>query len=346
MEYTVRSGDTLWRIAKRFFGTPEKWNVIAQDNNIARAQRLMVGDKLILRDVLLINREGDTGNMEAIPTSSDVPEHAPSLIPGRAFLFVIADEVNPLQAKVVRKVMVNPQMAARTAARLGRPVELMPDPSIFGIHPTGPESPVSMGRHVMNLKPSPFSSASTHPFGAPRFSGSSFWIDVDGARAAGATFHDTAAILSDLDRIAKKMRKPADVAKIEGFKELVRGDREILVRGSVPAGAIKGSGTMALTRGLQVVQVVGFVVTAVELAQATEKSIATRSAKPMAAEGIRQVGGWAMAWGGVKLGGAAGVALGVETGPGAILAGAAGALVGGFAGYLGFDWVADQVDPN
>lgn len=103
---------------------------------------------------------------------------------------------------------------------------------------------------------------------------------------------------------------------------------------------------MALTRGLQVVQIVGFVVTAVELTQATSRSLATRSAKPITAEGIRQVGSWAMAWGGMKLGGVAGAAVGIETGPGAILFGAAGALAGGFAGYMGFDWVADHLDPN
>lgn len=70
----------------------------------------------------------------------------------------------------------------------------------------------------MNLKPSPYSSASTHPFGAPRFSGSPFWVDVDAAKAAGATFHHADDIIADLDRIAGKMRKPADIAKIEELK--------------------------------------------------------------------------------------------------------------------------------
>lgn len=306
----------------------------------------MVGDHLMLRDALITQRTSNPPATRAPGTPSSQPEHAPSVIPGRAFLFVLADEIDPLRPKVVRKVMVNPKMAARVSTSLGRPIQLMSNPTIFGLRPTGPDAPVTLGRHVMNFKPSPFSSASTHPFGAPRFSGSPFWIDVDAAKATGATFHDANDIIADLDRIAGKMRKPADIAKIEQLKQLVRGDREILIRGSVPATAIKGGTAMALTRGLQGVQVVGFVVTAVELSQATQRSVATRSAAPIAAEGIRQVGGWAMAWGGMKLGGVAGAAVGIETGPGAILFGAAGAMAGGFAGYMGFDWIADQLDAN
>jgi hypothetical protein len=75
----------------------------------------------------------------------------------------------------------------------------MANPSTFGLQPTGPEAAVTMGRHAMNLKPSPYSSASTHPFGAPRFSGSPFWVDVDAAKAAGATFHNADDIIAALD---------------------------------------------------------------------------------------------------------------------------------------------------
>lgn len=346
MQYVVRPGDTLWGIAGTHFGAPEKWTAIAQDNHLSRPNRLMVGERLILRDELVAQRPVGVPATGIPPKPSSEPQHAPSVIPGRAFLFVLADEIDPLRQKVVRKVMVNPKMAARVSTRLGRPVQLMPNPSIFGLQPTGPDAAVTMGRHAMNLKPSPFSSASTHPLGAPRFSGSPFWVDVDATKAAGATFHNADDIVADLDRIAGKMRKPGDIAKIEELKRLVRGDREVLIRGSIPATAIKGTTAMALTRGLQVVQVVGFVVTAVELTQATQKSMATRSAAPIAAEGIRQVGGWAMAWGGMKLGGVAGAAVGIETGPGAIVFGAAGALAGGFAGYMGFDWIADQIDSN
>lgn len=345
MQYIVRPGDTLWAIAGAHFGAPEKWTVIARDNHLSRPARLMVGERLTLRDTLLEPCEGTPASAAAARPSPE-PQHAASVIPGRAFLFVLADEIDPSRRKVVRKVMVNPKMAARAAVRLGRPFQLLADPSIFGLHPTGPDASVTMGHHVMNIKPSPFSSASAHPLGAPRFSGSPFWIDVDAARAAGATFHDADEIVADLERIAGKLQKPADIAKIRDLERLVRGDREVLIRGSVPASAVKGPAAMAITRGLQGVQIVSFVVTALELTQATRTSMAAGSAAPIAAEGIRQVGGWAMAWGGMKLGGLAGAAVGIETGPGALVSGAAGALVGGFAGYMGFDWIADQIDAN
>ncbi|WP_232520178.1 hypothetical protein [Ralstonia solanacearum] len=258
----------------------------------------------------------------------------------------MADEINPARSKVVRKVMVNPAMAKAYAARLGHPVPVMPNPEVFGMHPTNPTSNLPPGRHALGMQPSPYSSASSHAFGAPRFSGSRFWIDVDKARAAGATFHDTGEILADLDRIAAKARGGNAAANIERIKRLVQADREVLVQGAVPANAVKGAASMALTRGLQGVQVVGFAMTAVDLSRATQKSIVRDSAKPIVAESVRQAGGWATAWAGMKLGAAGGAVLGFETGPGAVVTGAIGTVVGGTAGYFGLDWIADHIDAN
>lgn len=169
MQYVIRPGDTLWGIAETYFGAPEKWTLIAQGNHLSRPSRLMVGERLKLRDELVTQRPANAPARGVPSKPSSEPQHAPSVIPGRAFLFVLADEIDPLRQKVVRKVMVNPKMAARVSTRLGRPVQLMPNPSIFGLQPTGPDAAVTMGRHAMNLKPSPFSSASTHPLGAPSF---------------------------------------------------------------------------------------------------------------------------------------------------------------------------------
>jgi hypothetical protein len=198
----------------------------------------------------------------------------------------------------------------------------------------------------MGLKPSPFISASTRPLGAPRFSGNPFWIDVDRARVAGATLHETNEIIADLNRIAQKTRGHADIARIEEFKKLVATDKEVLIRGAVPATAVKGAGTMALTRGLQGVQIVSFVITAVDLGHAASKSVTAGSVNPIAAESVRQGGSWASAWGGAQLGASAGALVGIETGPGAVLFAAGGSVVGSFLGYLGFDWIADHIDPN
>jgi hypothetical protein len=242
--------------------------------------------------------------------------------------------------------MVSSALSQKLSMQLGQPIPVVANPERFGFHPTEPTSPVTMGRHAMGLKPSPFSSASKSALGPSRFSGSRFWIDVEQARQAGATFHDTEEILADLDRIARKTAKAADLARIDRIKGLVRADAEVLIRGSVPAAAIKGASAMALTRGLQGVQIIGFAMTAIDVTHATQRSIREGSMKPIAAETVRQVGGWAAAWAGVKLGAAGGALLGIETGPGAILTGAVGGLIGGVAGYYGFDWVADHISAN
>ena len=54
-------------------------------------------------------RSGSTQPRQQPPPSA--ANQSASLIPGRAFLFVLSDEVNPVTRKVVRKVMVNPRMA-------------------------------------------------------------------------------------------------------------------------------------------------------------------------------------------------------------------------------------------
>jgi hypothetical protein len=345
MDYVVEPGDTLWSIAARRCGDPYRWQAIANENRLQHPHRLIVGQRLTLHDSWLQSGLSTPVIAQAAPAGRSF-EHSTSVIPGRAFFFVLADEVNPMRPKVVRKVMVNGSMAQEWARRLGQPVPTMPNPEKFGLHPTDPHSPVSLGRHAMGMKPSPFSSASTLPLGTGRISGSRFWIDVKKAEQAGATLHDTAEIVADLDRIAAKARRTADVEKIERIKGLVRADAEVAIKGSVPASAIKGPAAMALTRGLQGVQVIGFAMTAIDVKNAVQKSVEQQSIKPVTAESIRQVGGWASAWAGVKLGGLAGAAVGIETGPGAVVTGAVGAIAGGVAGYMGFDWIADHIDEN
>lgn len=347
MNYTVKVGDTLWAVAARLCGDPGKWRGIAEDNKIGANARIMVGDELSIRDAWLAPAAQTGATAAGQPPAGAGQEHRGSLIPGRAFTFVLADEINPVTRKVVRRVLVNPRMAAEISANIGRQLPVFPHPERFGLRPSGPSgSPITAGRHAMNFKPSPFMSASSHPLGAQRFKGSPFWIDVDRARAAGATFHETEEIIADLKRIAAKTRKPADLAKIEHFKKLVIGDKEVLIRGAVPAAAVKGAGAMALTRGLQGVQIVSFVVTAADLGRAGEKSIATGSVRPISAESVRQAGSWASAWATAKLGASVGALMGIETGPGAVLFAAGGAVAGGFFGYLGFDWIADHIDAN
>jgi hypothetical protein len=348
MDYAVRAGDSLWRIAATHFGDPAKWREIAHDNHLHHHVRLLVGQRLHLRDSLVTRPKNAAppAHVSSPPAVTVSFEHSTPLVPARGFFFVLADEVNPLRQKVVRKVMVSPAVSQKLSLQLARPIPVMPNPEQLGLHPTGPGSSVSIGRHAMGMKPSSFSSASNSMLGPSRIGGSRFWIDVEKAQRAGATFHDTEEILADLDRIARKTAKAADLARIERIKGLVRADAEVLIKGSVPAAAVKGVPAMALTRGLQGVQIVGFAMTAIDVTRATQRSIREGSVKPIAAETVRQVGGWAAAWAGVKLGAAGGALLGVETGPGAIATGAVGGLIGGVAGYYGFDWIADHISPN
>ena len=94
-----------------------------------------------------------------------------------------------------------------------------------------------------------------------------------------------------------KTRVPVKVAErecIKGLSQVV--DREILVQGRVTAAAVKGAAGVALARGLRVVEGVGIVLTAYDLKQAGVKSYRQGSARPLAAESVRQAGGWAWVW--------------------------------------------------
>ena len=250
---------------------------------------------------------------------------------GRAFLFVLADEVLP-SGKVVRKVMVAPDhLASATLVR---------NPEVFGFAPRAPGAAVSIGEHALGNNTSPYLSASTKPRGAPNFAGEPFYVDVAKAKAAGVRLYTTDEIIADLRRLA--LERPELRYRVDKLISVIKSvEGEVLLEGHVPAAAVKSATSMALTRGLRVVQFVGIVVSVYDLAKAGQQSIETHSTVPITREGIRQVGGWGGAVIGMKIGGTVGAAVGIETGPGAILTGAVGAVIFGTAGYLGADWVAN-----
>ena len=282
-------------------------------------------------------------NATATRAGSSVAHAAPekrraSHLPAQAFFFVLADEFNPFRKKLVRRVIfphgvTNPELVA-----------MILNPERYGFSPRDPHSPVSIGRHVLGRTDSKFVSASKLPFGSPRFDGKSYYIDAAKVKAAGGTIHNGDAIARDLSRIAGRTNDPDFKAYLEAIrKKAIAVDREVLVEGHIPAGAVKGAAAMALTRGLQFVQGVGIVVSAYDLGRAAATSYGTHSVVPIAKETVRQAGGWGGAWAGAELGGAAGLAVGIETGPGAIITGLVGGLVGGVAGFMGADWVASRM---
>ncbi len=261
------------------------------------------------------------------------PTPAASLDPldnGRAFLFVLADEILP-SGKVVRKVAMVPTGFAQQT--------YFGNPEVFGMAPPDPLAPISIGQHALGSNQSPFLSASSLPHGAPNIDGTPFWIDKAKAEAAGVKFHSTEEIVADLRRLeAADPRLKVRVDKL--INAITNVEKEVLLEGPVPATAIKGATAMRLTQGLRFVQFVGMALTVVDMTRAANQSIKTHSAVPLAAETIRQTGSWSGALLGARIGGMAGAAVGVETGPGAIITGAVGALIFGTAGYFGADWVA------
>lgn len=341
MEYVVRYGDRLDLIAQCTLGAAWRWREIAGMNQIdQRRVEIFIGQRLRLPF-------GARAVTSANFCRADIPHaHADGsaiLLPatrtvGVGHVFFIADEWNPAAKKLVRRVVV---IKGDNAADILHGVL---DPQRHGFTPRDPASPVSLGRHVLGRNDSQFISTSELPKGATRFGGEPYWIDVAKLRASGATIHDGAAIGADPDRIAAKTRNPAFRAQIEQIRKLAMADGEVVVQGAIPAGAVKGAGMVAATRGMQFVAGVGIVLTIYDLEQASVVSYRTQSARPIAAATVRQVGGWSGAWAGAELLGAGGAAVGIETGPGALVTGAVGAVVGGVLGYFGADIIARHIE--
>jgi hypothetical protein len=364
MNYRVKHGDSLWSIAETHLGDGQRWTDIAKLNHLVTPYVILVEQHLHLPD------DRSPAITPAIKMHLGVmPHHAPDrsneahslahkkthMVPARGLFFVLADEINPFAKKLVRKVIVPDHDQPLLIERLTHPER-------FGFSPREPGSPVSLGRHVLGRVDSKFISASERPLGSPRLPGKRYFIDVAKVEQSGATIHDGAAIAKDLDRIAAKSKKGEFREYIEMIKKKsLEVDREAVIEGEIPAAAVKSAGSMAVTRSLQLVEGVGIVMSVWDLEKATNRSVETHSAAPIERETMRQAGGWAGALGGrvlvksgvtlatrwaaamadAEIGGEAGAALGIETGPGAIVTGLVGGLIGGIVGFVAADALSD-----
>jgi hypothetical protein len=279
---------------------------------------------------------------------SDVPGY---LMPARAFFFIVVEEVGK-DGFLVRKIYASnksPYLANMQLSPLQALSEVSPER--YGMMPKSPNASVSIAEHVMGKNSSQFiSTSSIFPEGSPRFDGRSIFIDIEKAKRAGARLVSTEEILADLNQY--KAQHPHLAKRVDKIASYVREiDKEILIDGKkVPASAVFNKQSLgvtnALVRSARVVQVLGVAFTAYVLTQASRESIEIGSSKPITAELVRQAGGWGMAWAGFKVGGVAGAALGIETGPGAVATGLIGGIIFGAAGYFGADWVADHIYEN
>jgi hypothetical protein len=246
----------------------------------------------------------------------EVVSHA---MPARAFFFVIVDEVGK-DGFVVRKIYASsgsPYLANMGLSPLKQLSELYPE--THGMTPKSWGSATTVAEHVMGNNMSPYlSSSSIFPGGSPRFQGRDIFIDIEKAKASGARLISTEEILKSLDDY--KAQNPHLAKRVDKIAKYVKDiDKEILVSGEkIPAKAIFNSQSLKTAGKIvkfgRVVQVVGIVLTAYDLEQASEKSFHSKSVKPITAEVIRQAGGWGGAVAGFKIGGVTGAAVGIETG--------------------------------
>ena len=223
------------------------------------------------------------------------------------------------------------------------------------------------------------------PFGAPSIGGKPLLLDIAKIKQAGGQIYSVQDIVKDLQRFASenptaRRRVNTLIRTIQGV------EGEVLIKGATPANAAKtlsaahsnyvrsaedlwhafsanklsrpqleaelASLQRAYSKARIVgnvgrgLMVIGVIVTAVDLGNATQRSMQQHSFKPISAEVVRQVGGWGGAAAGGKIGFGVGALFGIETGPGALVTGAIGAIIFGAAGYFGADWIADQISPN
>lgn len=274
-----------------------------------------------------------------------------SLMPARAFFFIIVDEPGK-DGFLVRKIYASPSNPYLSKMNLS-PFRMLSetDPERYGLIPKDFNSSTSVAEHVMGNNKSPYiSTSSIFPEGSPRFDGKTIYVDVEKALKSGAKLVTTDEILKTLNEY--KSHNPHLTKRIDKIASYVKDiDKEILIKGEkIPAKAIFTPESLTIVKKLtkvgRVVKVVGIALTAYDLEQATEKSVATESVKPISAEVIRQAGGWGGFVAGAKIGTVAGAAVGIETGPGAFLTGLVGGIIFGAAGYYGADWVADYIDEN
>jgi len=368
----VQPGDTLPDVAVKTLNDSSRWNEISELNGLVGPVQLYIGQRLRLPDSAYTCEQGQ--NYTYNPPSSSLVcttssgETPAALVLARGFVFIIFEQLPEVgTGSIIRKVAVVPNNFSLAPANL-----------------QGVLTPAEHALN-MNPAASQFLSGSTKPFGAPTMKGTPVLVDIAKVQAAGGKVVTVAELVADLERyVVQNPAAKTRVEKLLWAVKKIEG--EMLIASKTPAGSGKPISSIhtqfvrsaedlyqAFTNGQiskaqleealinlerayskarvigkvgRVLMVVGVVFTAVDLGLATKRSVDQKSFKPIAAEGVRQVGGWGMAIAGGKVGGVLGAALGVETGPGLIVTGAIGALVFGAAGYFGADWVADHISPN
>lgn len=340
--HLVRYGDSLWKIAGNQLGSPSRWKEIAQLNHIENPNQIFVGQELLMPERQTISTGIECKATEwqmRSETSLSVADHTATHTLMRSFMFVVADEVNPFTKKLTRKVVFPHNIQGDPEL-----IKQILNPDKHGFFPRDPKTNVSVGRHVLGMTNSNYISASEFFLGSELREGKRFWIDVDKLKKSGAEIIDADEIVKDLRRIAAKTKDPERLKYIEEILQKSISEKEVLIKGKVPATAVKSATSMVMTRSLQVVSCGGILLSAWDMKNATVQSYDEGSIKPLARESVHQVSGWSGAFMGARLGVAAGALVGIETGPGAVITAGVGGLIGAVAGFFGAEWINQYLE--
>lgn len=165
MSYRVQPGDSLSSIAAKMLHDERRWSEIARLNSLITPDHLLVGQ--------LLRMPGEEARNP--PPGPRTTPSRPAWVPANFHLFVLADEVNPLRGKVIRRVLVNPKMTAAAAATIGRPLSPFPHPERFGFSPSAPGFATARRQACLGHEAQPLPFSIPHPAtGGPSFHGNAF----------------------------------------------------------------------------------------------------------------------------------------------------------------------------
>lgn len=291
------------------------------------------------------------------PTSDQKDSHVDvlgHLMPARAFFFVVVDEPgrDGFLTRRCYTAVNSSYLDQLNLSPLERNREVFPER--YGLWGKGgPNAHASIVDHVMAYEKltSYVSTSSQFPAGTGRMEGKIVYVDIAKAKRSGARLVQTSEIELALKEYAQQNPHVAKrVARISEY--VVNIDKEVLLQPKpmIPPSGIFTKQGLAVSLGIvkyaRVVEVIGIVFTAYDLAAATDRSFRARSVRPIEKETVRQAGGWGGMMAGARIGGATGALVGLETGPGTIITGLIGGIVFGAIGYFGGRTVADHIPDN
>ncbi len=376
-EYTVQYGDTLKIIAAKKLGDQNRWQEIARLNDLQNPNQLLIGQKLKLPNKSANNLPNAPNYI--LPNTSDQQIPA-TIVPARGYMFVVFEQLPKIGSdKVLRKVQVIPMdfslkpknpLANFTLAEHAISGNIL-DTQLISASEKPFGSP-TMGKYSSKT-PEGYKDVLLIDTQRAMAGGSR----VYSVEEVVADLRRHAALEANNKGLQEQVKKVIrTIENVEG---------EVLIENGVPGNAVKkvssahtpyiatadeiwaareaGKITLeqaeeqfsALAKAYErarivgrvgrVITVIGVVLTAVDLGVASKKSYDKDSFRPLAAETVRQIGGWSGAYAGALAGGAAGAVFGIETGPGAVLFAAGGAIIFGGIGYWRGNVIAGWIDP-